>query len=86
MTAHFALGVVPAKADSLADIKSTGVLKVGVFEDFPPFSSVGSDMSLRGYDIDVAEALGKALGTKIQLVSVTGQNRIPIFQASASMC
>lgn len=71
------LGLTSAKADALADIKTAGTLKVGVFEDFPPFSSVGSDMKLRGYDIEVAEALGKALGVKIELVSVTGQNRIP---------
>ncbi len=43
-----------ARADGLADIQKAGTLKVGVFEDFPPFSSVSSDMSLKGYDIDVA--------------------------------
>jgi polar amino acid transport system substrate-binding protein len=53
------------------------VLKVGVFEDFPPFSSVAGDMSLKGYDIDVAHAVADALKVKVQLVGVTGQNRIP---------
>jgi polar amino acid transport system substrate-binding protein len=72
-----ALSAVSARADALADIKKAGVINVGVFEDFPPFSSVGTDMSLRGYDIDVANALGKALGVKVKLVAVTGQNRIP---------
>lgn len=66
-----------AHADSLADIQKAGVIKVGVFEDFPPFSSVGGDMSLKGYDIDVAQGLGTALKVKVQLVGVTGQNRIP---------
>ena len=33
----------PAAADALADIQKSGTLKVGVFADFPPFSSVGSD-------------------------------------------
>ena len=47
-------GSPAARADGLADIQKAGTLKVGVFEDFPPFSSVGSDMSLKGYDIDVA--------------------------------
>jgi polar amino acid transport system substrate-binding protein len=69
-----------ARADTLADIKQAGVLKVGVFEDFPPFASVGSDMSLHGYDIDVAAALAAALGVKPKLVSITGQNRIPYLQ------
>jgi polar amino acid transport system substrate-binding protein len=66
-----------ARADALSDIKAAGVLKVGVFEDFPPFSSVGGDMSLKGYDIDVARAVADALKVKMQLVGVTGQNRIP---------
>src|SRR5271165_5049186 len=70
----------PARADALADIKKAGVLKVGIFEDFPPFASAGSDMTLHGYDIDVANDLAKALGVKAQLVGITGQNRIPYLQ------
>ena len=66
-----------ARADALDDITKAGVLKVGVFGDFPPFSSVTSDMSLQGYDIDVAKILADALKVKLQLVTVTGQNRIP---------
>ncbi|MCW6511154.1 transporter substrate-binding domain-containing protein [Lichenifustis flavocetrariae] len=66
-----------ARADGLADIQKSGVLKVGVFADFPPFSSVGADMSLKGYDIDVAKALATGLKVKLALVEVTGQNRIP---------
>ncbi len=76
-----AITAAPARADGLADIKKAGVINVGVFEDFPPFSSVGTDMSLHGYDIDVAAALGKALGVKTKLVAVTGQNRIAALQS-----
>jgi polar amino acid transport system substrate-binding protein len=72
-----ALGWIPARADALGDIRKAGVLKAGVFEDFPPFASAGSDMSLHGYDIDVANALAATLGVKLALVGVTGQNRIP---------
>jgi len=66
-----------AQADALADITKAGVLKVGVFEDFPPFSFADADLNLQGYDIDVANALAKDLGVKVELVGVTGQNRIP---------
>jgi polar amino acid transport system substrate-binding protein len=69
-----------AHADALADIKKAGVINVGVFEDFPPFASAGPDMRLHGYDIDVATALAAALGVKLNLVAVTGQNRIPYLQ------
>src|SRR5260221_10325009 len=68
-----------ALADELDDIAKAGVLKVGIFEDFPPFSSAGPDMKSQGYDIDVIAALAKALNVKPQLVGITGQNRIPIL-------
>jgi polar amino acid transport system substrate-binding protein len=67
----------PARADAIDDITKAGVINVGVFADFPPFSSVSSDMSLQGYDIDVANAIAEALKVKLNLVQVTGQNRIP---------
>lgn len=64
-------------ADALDDIKAAGEIKIGVFSDFPPFSSASSDMSLKGYDIDVADYLAAALDVEVVTVSVTGQNRIP---------
>ena len=64
-------------ADELADITKSGVIKVGIFEDFPPFSSAGTDLKPQGYDIDVINALAKALNVKAELTGITGQNRIP---------
>jgi polar amino acid transport system substrate-binding protein len=75
--ASLCFGAATARADALDDITKAGVLKVGVFGDFPPFSSVTTDMSLKGYDIDVAQILADALKVKASLVTVTGQNRIP---------
>jgi len=68
-----------ARADALDDIAKAGVLKVGIFEDFPPFSSAGPDMKSQGYDIDAANLLAKALNVKPEFVGVTGQNRIPFL-------
>jgi polar amino acid transport system substrate-binding protein len=67
----------PAHADALDDIKQAGVINVGVFADFPPFSSASADMSLKGYDIDVAQFVADSIGVDLNLVGVTGQNRIP---------
>jgi polar amino acid transport system substrate-binding protein len=36
-------------------------------------------MSIKGYDVDVAEKIAEGLGVKLNLVSVTGQNRIPFL-------
>ena len=69
--------ISPAQADALEDIKQAGVINVGVFADFPPFSSASADMSLKGYDVDVAQYIADSLGVEMNLVGVTGQNRIP---------
>jgi polar amino acid transport system substrate-binding protein len=66
-----------AGADALDDITSAGQINVGVFSDFPPFSSASADMSLKGYDMDVAQAIADSLKVKLNPVPVTGQNRIP---------
>ncbi|MBL0373353.1 transporter substrate-binding domain-containing protein [Rhizobium sp. KVB221] len=75
--AILAMATQGAKADALDDIAKAGVLNVGVFSDFPPFSSASADMSLKGYDMDVAQAIADTLKVKLNPVSVTGQNRIP---------
>ncbi|MBZ9710672.1 transporter substrate-binding domain-containing protein [Mesorhizobium sp. ESP7-2] len=66
-----------AKADALADITKAGTINVGVFADFPPFSSASADMSLKGYDMDVAQYIADTLKVKLNPIAVTGQNRIP---------
>jgi polar amino acid transport system substrate-binding protein len=76
-TAGFGLATQAAKADAVDDIIKAGAINVGIFSDFPPFSSASADMSIKGYDVDVAQAIADALKVKLNLVSVTGQNRIP---------
>lgn len=68
-----------AHADGLANVKQAGVLKVGIFEDFPPFASLGAGMKVEGYDTEMADKLAAALGVKPELVAITGQNRIPFL-------
>ncbi|HEV3422591.1 MAG TPA: transporter substrate-binding domain-containing protein [Paraburkholderia sp.] len=65
-----------AHADALDSIARSGVVRIGVFEDYPPFGSIGPDMKPQGYDIDVANLIGKALNAKVELVQVTGDNRM----------
>lgn len=72
-------GITGAHADALDDIKAAGQINVGIFADFPPFSSASSDLSIKGYDVDVAQHLADSIGVKLNLVNVTGQNRIPFL-------
>jgi polar amino acid transport system substrate-binding protein len=76
--AVFSIALSPnAHADALDTIAKSGVLRVAVPEDYPPFGSVGADMKPQGYDVDMAALLAKALGAKVQLVPVNSANRIP---------
>ncbi|HEY2606757.1 MAG TPA: transporter substrate-binding domain-containing protein [Paraburkholderia sp.] len=65
-----------AHADALDNIAKSGTVRIGVFEDYPPFGSIGPDMKPMGYDIDVANLIGKTLNAKVELVQVTGDNRM----------
>lgn len=66
-----------AGAQSLDAIKKKGTINVGLLVDFPPYGTVNSANQPDGYDADVARLLAKNLGVKLNLVPVTGPNRIP---------
>lgn len=67
-----------AHASSYLDgIKSKGVLKVGIVIDFPPYGTTNAQNQPDGYDADVAKLLAESLGVKLDLIPVTGPNRIP---------
>lgn len=67
---------------TLEQIQSTGKVRVAVPDDFPPFGAVGSDMQVRGYDIDVAREIAKGLGVDLELIPVVGNYRIPFLQTN----
>jgi polar amino acid transport system substrate-binding protein len=71
---------VPAHADALDSIMAAKTIKVAVPQDFAPFGSAGLDLKPQGYDIDMANLIGKALGVKVELIPVTSANRIPYLQ------
>ena len=75
-----AAAALPAAAEALDDILKTKVIKIAVPQDFPPFGTVGTDMKPLGYDIDMAQLIGKELGVKVEIVPVTSANRIPYLQ------
>ena len=73
---------LPAMANALESIKSSGTLRVAVPQDFSPFGSVGSDMTPQGYDVDMAALIAQKLGVKVELVPVTSANRVPFLQTN----
>ena len=71
---------LPAQADGLDSIMAAKVIKIAVPQDFAPFGSAGLDLKPQGYDIDMANLIGAALGVKVELIAVTSANRIPYLQ------
>ena len=66
--------------DGLVRITSQKSILIGVPVDYPPYGYVGTDMAPRGLDVDVAKLLTDKLGVKVELVPVTGPNRVAYIQ------
>ncbi len=81
LTASLLLGTfAPAThAQTVDEIKKKGTLTVGLLVDFPPYGTVNAQNLPDGYDADVGTLLAKDLGVKVNLVPVTGPNRIPFL-------
>ena len=83
LAATFALAAAAttqAHADALDSIMKSKAIKIAVPQDFAPFGSAGLDLKPQGYDIDMANLIGKALGVKTEIIPVTSANRIPYLQ------
>ena len=68
-----------ATAETIDDVKDKGELTVGMLVDFPPYGILNTENKPDGYDADVARQLAKDLGVKVNIVPVTGPNRIPFL-------
>jgi polar amino acid transport system substrate-binding protein len=77
VAAGIAATAVPAVAATPDEIKARGKLIVGLLTDYPPFGGTDAEQKPAGYDADVAALLAKSLGVELELVPVTGPNRIP---------
>jgi polar amino acid transport system substrate-binding protein len=61
------------------EIISRGTINIGVLVDLPPYGLLNDKQEPDGYDIDVAKLLGKYLGVKVNLVTLTAPNRLPFL-------
>jgi len=50
-------------------LRETGTLRVGMDASFPPFEAIVADGTLAGFDVDLAQELGRRLGVEVQLVA-----------------
>ena len=65
----------------LAGAKDWKKIRIGVEGAYPPFSQTTPDGKLEGFDIDIAYALGKAMGAEVTLVAQDWDGNIPALMA-----
>lgn len=65
-----ALGAYPAHAGAVLDrVLAAGTLKVATDANWAPQSFLNSSNELDGFDVDVAKAIGKHLGVKVEFIT-----------------
>jgi cyclohexadienyl dehydratase len=70
------------QASRLDEIIKRGSLRVGMTGDYLPFTSLDkSTQKFRGFDVDMAEQLGKALGVKVEYVQTAWPQLTRDFEA-----
>jgi polar amino acid transport system substrate-binding protein len=81
------LGVAACGSDSTGTDQKAGasgsqsVLKVATDATFPPFEYLGADnRSMQGFDIDLGNALGEKLGTRVQFAQLSFDGLIPALR------
>ena len=70
----------------IAGAKDWEKVRVGVEGAYPPFSAITADGKLVGFDIDIAEALVKAMGAEIELIPQDWDGIIPALLAKKYDC
>jgi polar amino acid transport system substrate-binding protein len=68
-----------AQAQTVDEIVSRGTINIGVLVDIPPYGLLNDKQEPDGYDVDVAKLIGGYMGVKVNIVPVTGPNRIPFL-------
>lgn len=67
----------PAATESVLDkVLREGVVYVGISNNNPPMNYIDDQGNWTGFDVDLAEAMGKALGVKVEKVAVNNSTRI----------
>lgn len=75
-------GVATAHADTPAAIKERGTLRVAVDIGHPPYGMLDAQTKAIGSDIETAQLLADDLGVKLEVVPVSGANRVPFLLAN----
>ncbi len=78
---------------SLTRVKNAGIISVGIDDTYPPMEFKDSGNKIKGFDIDMANDIGKKLGVKVKFVPTTwdgiflalGSKKFDVIQSSVSI-
>ena len=72
------VALVPAaQAQTVDEIIARGKLIVAIDPTMPPSGFLDTELKPAGFDIEVANKMGEALGVPVEFVTVTSPGRIP---------
>ncbi|MCK6387660.1 MAG: transporter substrate-binding domain-containing protein [Zoogloea sp.] len=69
------------RADLLGDIRGRGALRVAIAGSVPPYNAYRPDGAAEGSDVDVARALARDLGVRLEIVRITNSERVAVLLA-----
>jgi polar amino acid transport system substrate-binding protein len=74
-------GSAAGSVSHLNRILNSKTIRIAVQSEAAPWGVLQSSGKYEGFDIDIANSLGKSLGAKVNFVSTTNESRIPLLQA-----
>lgn len=77
LLALVAMAPAAASAQTVDEIIARGKLIIAVDTTTPPYGFLDADLRPTGFDIEVANKMGEALGVPVEFVTVTSPGRIP---------
>ena len=75
------LGLLLAAAPAFAQAPGWKKIRIGVEGAYPPFSEVGPDGRIKGFDIDIANALCADMKAECSMVQLEFDGMIPALKA-----
>ncbi|KQW38544.1 transporter substrate-binding domain-containing protein [Rhizobacter sp. Root404] len=76
------VGAPAARADDLDAILANKKIRIGVDFSIPPYGLVDENMKQDGSEMDCAKLLASDLGVALEIVPLTGANRVPFLQTN----
>ncbi|TWC05642.1 cyclohexadienyl dehydratase [Bradyrhizobium macuxiense] len=82
LTLLFSAAHAQSAPSRLDEIVKRGTLRVGMTGDYLPFTALDKETkTFRGFDVDMAQSLGKALGVKVEFVPTSWPQMTRDFEA-----